>query len=163
MTHPQKPKRQTQAVAEKSRPYSDLNPRDLQEAMDDSVAAEVLGHNVTLLGKKLRPVTLASIALLKQVNSDLIAGVVIEESSNIILDCCIFLLLHSVSLEEATALAFDSPNNLRLAALKLADEIGAADIQETTGAIVQLLKDATSTQVRATQKEKGKDRNPLGN
>lgn len=159
---PRKPTRPTDTAIQPAFD-SGLNPRDLQEAMDDSVVPEVLGRGVVLLGKKLRPVTLASIALLKQVKSDLIAGVVIEESDNIILDCCVFLLLHSVTLEEATELAFDSPNKLRMEALILADSIGPADVNAMTKAIVDLLRDSTSTQVKAEPKKDIKGGNPLGN
>jgi len=140
-----------------------INPDDLQGIMDDSVVPEIVGHKPELLGRKLRPVTLASIALLKQIKSDLIAGVNIETSENIIIDSCVFVLLHSMPLEEAAELAFGPPAKLKLAALHLADEIKATNISELTTTIVEMLRDATSTQVKALPKKGELPDNPLGN
>ena len=118
---------------------------DTQQKLDNSVLKEILQHNPTIAGVKIRPITLASIALLKQLKSPLIEGTPFEEIENIILDCAIFLKVQSCDIKESTKLAFGDPSDLVAEALELADKIDPSKIKDVVASIVTLLQDATST------------------
>jgi hypothetical protein len=118
-----------------------------QKELDDSILSEILGVQPTIAGIQLRPITLASIALLKQVESPLIEGKPFEEIQNIILDCCIFLKIQSSDVKAATKLAFGDYDVLVSESLELAERIEPNKIKEVVQSIVDLLSDQTSTKV----------------
>ena len=120
---------------------------DLQEILNMTTNAGLLNPPTVLLGQTLRPITLASIALLQQLKSPLIAGKVIDQVDNIVLDCCIFIKVQSVSVKEATRLAFGPKEDLIESAMELAENIAPNEIETVISSIISLLKDATSTRV----------------
>jgi len=122
---------------------------DIQSVIDKSIQEELLGVAPKIAGLELRPLTLASIALLKQVGSSLIEGKPFSEIDNIVMECCIFLKIQSVSLKEATSLAYGDSEDLAFAALELADRINPSEIENVINSIVKLLTDQTSTKVSA--------------
>jgi hypothetical protein len=142
---------------------ADQMEKDLQEIMDDSVASEALGRVPMVAGRELRPITLASLALLKQAGSELISGVKLEDAENLLLDSCVFILLQSSTLEDATRLAFGTREQLNLEALKLADSIPPNEVHSFTDSIISMLMDATATQVKPMPRKGDKNSNPLGN
>lgn len=129
------------------------NQDSMQAMMDASVGGELLGVRKRILGREINPITLASIALLKQVKSPLIEGVPIESIQNVILECCIFMFLQTTPLREATALAFGDRIDLISASLEFANEIKPDDIQGTVTAIVDVLRDSTTTKVKTNPKK----------
>lgn len=120
---------------------------DIQEILNMTTNAGLLNPPTVLLGHKLRPITLASIALLQQLKSPLISGTVIDQVENIILDCCIFIKVQSSSVKEATKLVFGPKEALYESALELADSIAPNEIETVVSSIIALLRDSTSTRV----------------
>lgn len=135
---------------------------DLQSLHDAAVSNEVLGKPKYILGRELRPVTLETIVLLKQINSPLVLGVSMEEIENIFLDCCVFIVLQSGDNKEARRLAWN-PDELRDAALDLAAEVPATEFETVSDSVNNLLVEATQTSVEAKAKKGGADDDPLGN
>jgi hypothetical protein len=130
---------------------------DIQDIIDKSVHQELLGINPKIAGFEVRPITLASVALLKQVGSPLIEGKQFSEIENVVMECCIFLKMQSSSLKEATRLAYGEPQDLALAALELAENIDPSQIEEVISSIVKLLTDSTSTKVSVKSKSGSSD------
>ena len=121
--------------------------KNLQDVLNMSTNAGLLNPTTVLAGQSLRPITLASIALLQQLNSPIIAGKPIEEVDNIILDCCIFIKVQSVTAKEATKLVFGPKEALLEAAMDLAEAIAPHEIENVISSIIALLRDSTSTRV----------------
>lgn len=134
----------------------------LQSLHDLSIAAEVVGRKHEVLGKTLRPVTLETIILLKQINSPLILGLDIEKIENVFLDSCKFVVLQSSTKEEARSLAWDE-DKLHNVALDFASEVPAREFSQLTNSINAILMDATSTSVDAKPPKGGENNDPLGN
>lgn len=132
----------------------------MQELLDDSVKAELLGAEKSIMGHKVNPITMAYVTLLQQVKSPLIAGVPIDSIENILLDCCIFIRIQTLSVKEATKLAFGPREDLIVASLELAKDITAENIEGVITEIVSMLKDSTSTRVKPLPKDGD---NPLKN
>lgn len=125
------------------------------ELMNVATAESLLGGKSEVLGIQLRPVTLASIAMLTQIGSDLIAGKTMDECENIIMDCCHFIRIQTLPLKEAAALCRDL-DALDDASLEFADKIPPKDIKNVVAAITRILQEATETQVEP-QDEKGRE------
>lgn len=128
-----------------------------QTELDNSILKEILGVQPTIAGVELRPITLASIAILKQVGSPLIEGRAFDEIHNIILDCCIFLKIQSSDIKTATKLAFGDYDTLVAESLELAERIDPNKIKEVVQSIVDLLSDSTSTKVNVIPEDKSTD------
>jgi hypothetical protein len=126
---------------------------EMQRLMDVSVSGEALGTKTTLLGREIRPITLASITLLKQVRSPLVEGVKVDEIENVLLECCIFMVLQTGTIKEATKLAFGSRDELVEAALTFADSIEPDKVQSAVEVILGTLKESTSTKVQPQPKQ----------
>lgn len=121
---------------------------DELDKVDDtpSMISEMLGDGPTILGREVRPVTLASIALLERIGSPLIAGKNIEHTPEITLECMKFLLLQTGELEDARQYSLDLAK-LDIAALDLADSINPSEAEDVLNQVVSLLQDSMSTQV----------------
>lgn len=120
---------------------------DIQDLLNTTTNAGFLNAPIVVAGQTLRPITLASIALLQQLKSPLIAGKPIDEVENIIMDCCIFIKVQSLSVKEATKLAFGPKEALLEAAMELAETIPPNQIESVISSIIELLRDSTSTRV----------------
>jgi hypothetical protein len=120
----------------------------MQEILDDSVKMELLQVDKYIVGHRVYPITMAYVALLQQVKSPLIAGVPIDSIENILLDCCIFIRIQTLTVKEATKLAFGSREDLIVASLELAKDITPENIESVMEQIVSMLKDSTSTRVK---------------
>ena len=120
---------------------------NIQEILNMTSNVGLLSPTTVLAGQKLRPITLASIALLQQIKSPLIAGKSIDDVDNIILDCCIFIKIQSVSAKEATKLVFGPKEALFESAMELAETIPPNEIEQVISSIIDLLRDSTSTRV----------------
>jgi hypothetical protein len=136
---------------------------EMQKMLDGAVTGELLGTRPTIMGREIRPVTLASIALLKQAKSPLIEGVAIKDIQNVLLECCVFMFLQTSSLAEATSYVFGPYNELVLKALEFADTIPPEDVGGAVNQIIVAIRDATSTQVRAKSKHDDGGGTPRGN
>tara|TARA_R100000808_G_scaffold512_1_gene2671 strand:+ start:18478 stop:19002 length:525 start_codon:yes stop_codon:yes gene_type:complete len=128
---------------------TDKSIEGVQKDLDQSVVADMLGVKDVVLGIELRPLTLASIALLSQVKSPLIDGVEVDEIDNILLEICIFITLQSCDVNKATELAFGDRPKLIAEAMKIANTINANEVEIITGKVIQLISDSVSTQVEA--------------
>ncbi len=114
----------------------------------------LLNTKKTIMGYELNPITLASIALLQQLKSPLIAGKPIDEVDNIVLDCCIFIKVQTLSIKEATKLVFGPKEALLEAALEMASTIPPNEIEGVISSIIELLRDSTSTRVSVEAESK---------
>ena len=124
-----------------------IKSEEAQRVLDKAVNDQLLGRADIVLGVKLRPITLATITLLKEVDSQLIEGKDIELIDNILYECCIFMLIQSIPIEEATELVYGDKSQLVMATMKLADTIAPNEISSLSAKIISMLVDATSTQV----------------
>lgn len=132
--------------------------QEARRLMEVELAGELLETGPSILGEELRPITLASIALLMQVDSDLIKGVPIEECRNVLLDCCRFIRLQTLPLKEAARLVRDM-DRLDMEALEFADRIPANQTQEVIKAVVTCLRATTENRVEPVD-EKAKSSLP---
>lgn len=130
---------------------------DIQSVLDNSVHEELLEVAPVVFGMELRPVTLASIALLKQIKSPLIEGVPFAEIENIVIDACMFLKLQSCTLKEAQKLAFGNREELMGSALELAESIDPSDLDNVLNSVVSMLTKSTSTKVSVVNKDSSDD------
>lgn len=131
----------------------------MQALMDAAGEDSMLGKKQRVLGRDLRSITLADIAILNQAHSPLIDGSQISEVPNITLDSCIFIYLLSVPIKEATNLVFGDPDILRDKALEMASEVHPSEVTNLTTTCINLLKEATSTQVKV-EPRKGDKKEP---
>jgi len=115
---------------------------EAEKSMIDSHA----GGGVELLGMHMRPVTLGSLVMLMQVGSELIRGVPISQCRNILMDCCVFIRLHTLSFKQAVKLTRNKAA-LEDAALELAEKLSPADVGAIIDAVTLMIKKATETQV----------------
>jgi hypothetical protein len=135
---------------------SELN---LIESNEDRIMANVqsdmLGHMPTIFGKKLRPIKLASIALLQKTKNEIVSGKAIEDCDNLLLDSCKVVLLQSISLREAIKLA-DDPNELELQAYELADQIAPSEMPQFQQLVMDLLQSSQETRVEPVEETKAR-------
>tara|TARA_R100000963_G_C4637309_1_gene101216 strand:- start:653 stop:1174 length:522 start_codon:yes stop_codon:yes gene_type:complete len=126
---------------------TDKSIEEVQKDLDQSVIVDMLGVKDEVLGIELRPLTLASIALLSQVKSPLIDGVLVEDMDNILLEICIVITLQSCDIDKATELAFGDRSKLIAEAMKIADGVKANEVELITEKVIDIIGDSTSTQV----------------
>lgn len=126
---------------------------DIQELLNLTANNGLLKNQITVAGHELRPITLASIALLQQLKSPLIAGKPIDDVENIVLDCCIFIKVQSLSVKDATKLVFGPKEAMLEAALDMAATIPPNQIEEVITSIVNLLRESTSTRVSVVSED----------
>ena len=126
---------------------TDKSIEEVQKDLDQSVIVDMLGVKDEVLGLELRPLTLASIALLSQVKSPLIDGVEIENIDNILLEICIFITLQSCDIDKSTELAFGDRSKLIAEAMQIANKINANEVELITEKVINVIGDSTSTQV----------------
>jgi hypothetical protein len=107
---------------------------------------DMLGSKPSILGRKLRPVKLSSLALLQKTNNELVSGKLVEDCKNLILDSCKFVLFQSVPLKEALRLA-ESPEELNLKAYELADEVDPSQLEEFTQLVLGMINGASKNRV----------------
>lgn len=117
-----------------------------EDRIMEAVQDDLLGVKPNILGRKLRPVKLASIALLQKTKNEIVSGKAIEECQNLLLDSCKFVLLQSVSLREAIKLA-ETPEELEMRAYELADEIAPSDMPEFQKMVINLIENSQDTRV----------------
>lgn len=123
-----------------------------EESIMANVQSDMLGHMPTIFGKKLRPIKLASIALLQKTKNEIVSGKAIEDCENLLLDSCKVVLLQSVSLREAIKLA-DNPNELELQAYELADQIAPSEMPKFQQLVMDLLESSQETRVEPLPQE----------
>lgn len=125
---------------------------EAQRLLEKEVAADLLEDGPNILGHDLRPVTLASVALLMQTDSDLIKGKPVEECENILLDCCRFIRLQTLPLREAARLVRD-PEELDAQSLEFADQIPPGDVQGVINQVTKCLRDASEHRVEPSDED----------
>lgn len=111
-----------------------------------SMVNELFGEGSIVVQLQMRPITLASIALLERIDSQLINGNPIIHTPEMVLECCKFIALQTGTLKEAQALSRDR-DALDDRAFEIADKIGPSRAEEVLNEITAMLKDATDTQV----------------
>jgi hypothetical protein len=117
-----------------------------EDRIMEAVQDDLLGVKPNILGRKLRPVKLASIALLQKTKNEIISGKPIEDCANLILDSCKFVVLQSVPLREAIKLA-DNMTELEMRAYELADQIAPSEMPEFQQVVIDLIQGAQETRV----------------
>lgn len=93
------------------------------EKEENDVLEALLEEDQDIFGIKVRPLTLASLALLKKTNSVLVSGKSIEEiQDDVFIDCCKLLYIQSAPLPEVVKVCKD-PDDLECKAYELAERI----------------------------------------
>jgi hypothetical protein len=129
---------------------------------EEAVTHDFLGGTLDVGGIKLRPFTLATAAMLKEVNSPLIAGVPISEVPNIIIEVMKLIVIQSCPLEEAIELV-KSPDKLLTKAYMLADQIPTYRTREVVESVMDELRKSTETQVVPSSPNKKPKETESGN
>jgi hypothetical protein len=117
-----------------------------QQHNDAVIQNDLLGNGPTLLGMSLRPITLATLALLQQLDSDLLKGKAIEDCDNILLDCCRFVRMQTLPLKEATHLVRNRAA-MDDAALALADKVPPYELESFVGLVTTALHSSMDNKV----------------
>jgi hypothetical protein len=97
---------------------------------------------------KLRPVNLASIELMRTINSPLILGVKVADPRSLLGDVLEFIMLHTLTEEDAIDHVFLTAEQRRRAVLKWSMNIEIGDTEALVNDTIGVLAGATSTQVK---------------
>ena len=103
-----------------------------------------------LLGVKLNPVTLASLAMMQEAGCELISGKDVTEMSNVMLEILIFVYIHTEDADTIADLISNSTDHkkaLKMKALSMGHEITPKQIPALVEQIVNILSEATGTKV----------------
>lgn len=117
-----------------------------KESLEKAINDDLLGITPSILGRKVRPITLSSIILLQKTENELVSGKPISECKDIILDSCRFVVLQSTTLSEATKLAGDV-DLLTTKAYELADSIPLHQMDEFSDQVIKVISDAQKSRV----------------
>ena len=127
---------------------------DIQKTLDaDDVINKFLGGDEfvnKMLGVKLKPVTLASLAMMQEAGCELISGKEMDAMSNIMLEVLLFVYIHTQEPEKIAEIISNSEDHkkaLKMRALTMGHEITPKQIPELVEQIVEILSEATGTKV----------------
>lgn len=127
---------------------------DIQKTLDsDAALRKFLGGDKfvnDLLGIELKPVTLASLAIMQEAGCELISGKEIDAMDNVMMEILLFVYIHSEELEvlsEIISKAEDPKKAMKMRALTMGHEIQPDEIPALVNRIVNILSEATSTKV----------------
>ena len=164
-------KQNSKNIKENVNQFKEVKPTDskenaLQEKVDKSVLCDIVGEvsnsKYSCLGLgNLRPMTLASVSILKRLDSPLINEIPVEEIDDIFAECAKFVLAHSLPTKDILALCRDS-DKLDIECLKLMEGIPVSKSDLFTEAVLEIMNDSVSTQVDA-EPEDSDDVAPSGN
>ena len=161
---PAKKKQETAPPPDDGDPDDDLLAfeKEAAEMMGNAVGEDMLGIVEEIANVQLRPVTMATIALLKTTGNDHISGKTFEEIPNLSLDTAKFVILQdaSRSVREAVAITRD-PELFEGMAYELMETIPAEKNAELNMRVILAIKDAMMTQVKALP-EKGAKPDDVG-
>jgi hypothetical protein len=135
------------------------SPTAEQELLDEKteenttpVTDDLLGRDVDVGPFKMKPITLATISLLKEINSPLIMGVQLDDVPNIVQNVLELILIQKLPLKDAAELVQDR-TTFRLRCLEMGDGIQPDQIEDLVTQCTQALADATSGQVEPKEPE----------
>ena len=103
-----------------------------------------------VLGIKLKPVTLASLAIMQDAGCQIISGIDVEEMDNLMLEILLFVYIHTEEHKVLTNIICSEKNPkaaLKEASLNLGVDINPKQIPSLVEQIVKILTDATGTKV----------------
>ena len=133
---------------------------DIQKTLDsDAALRKFLGGDTfvnDLLGVELKPVTLASLAMMQEAGCELISGKEVSEMSNIMLEVLLFVYIHTEDVEKISEIIADSDDHkkaLKMRALSMGHEITPKQIPALVEQIVNILTEATGTKVEPVPDE----------
>lgn len=119
-----------------------------QAEHDGSVIEDMTGFENEVASIKLRRVSLATISLMRKANSPLVTGVGISKIENVLYECALFILFHTLPLPEVVRLLQGSKEDLELAVFEFADTIPAHHVGTLFENVMALLRSQLSTQVK---------------
>ena len=94
---------------------------DIQKTLDsDAALRKFLGGDTfvnDLLGVELKPVTLASLAMMQEAGCELISGKEIDEMNNVMLEILLFVYIHTEDIEKISEIISESADHQK--ALKI--------------------------------------------
>ena len=135
-------------------PQDDGIDEDIKRTLDgDEAINKFLGGDEfvnDLLGVKLKPVTLASLAMMQEAGCELISGKEMDEMSNIMLEVLLFVYIHTEDPEKIAEIISNSEDHqkaLKMRALTMGHKITPKQIPELVEQIVEILSEATGTKV----------------
>lgn len=127
-------------------PKTDEERQAHAEKMNKAVSADLIGVPIKVGNLTLRPFTLATASMLKEIESPLIMGVPMASVPNIVLEVMRLLALQSATLSEARAMVADR-DKLDDAAYAIADSIPVNKTSDVVEQAIQKLREASETQV----------------
>lgn len=123
---------------------------DLMEELEDRTDPNKLGMGKTekIDDMSIRPVTLASLEMLRMVGSPLIKGIEVEDSVELLPYCLEFLYLHCEGEDEAMEYALEEDKKARKKTiLKWSSKIEVKDHAKFVEGTLEVLNKSVSTQV----------------
>ena len=118
-----------------------------EEEKDIAIEQAIAGEHPELLGKKLRPVTLTTIAILVRSGNSLVKGVSIDNTAELLLDCLKFIVIQSRPLKDVLKLLKD-PDLFEAEAWKEGDALDASEAESLIYTCAEMLRIASSTKVK---------------
>lgn len=122
-----------------------------------SVGKDLLGGQVVVGGLTMRPLSMASIAMMKQISSPLLAGSDLNAIPSLFLDVVTLIVLQSLPLAESTRLVLNDRDGLTTKAYELMETIHPSKIEELLTQVITHFRESTATQVDAKKPSKFKD------
>lgn len=136
------------------------------ELATDSVlpSLAVPEDDLLVMGKKLRPVTMATLGFLTRARSELMSGKPSSMIGDFMMEVVIFFLVQQGSLADgmamATKLQFMDTEERKLFLYEIADTIPSGEGSKLVGTVTKLLENAFSTQVVPIPEKGGKTSSP---
>ena len=164
---------------------SKRKPKQIEVVTDDDVLADVMNDStgelatdpvlpslvvpddyLVVMGKKLRPVTMATLCFLTRARSELMTGKPANEIGDFMMEVVIFFLVQQGTLADgmamATKLQFMDTEERMLYIYEIAESIPSEEGTKLVGTVTRLLQNAFSTQVAPVAEKGGKSASSPG-
>ena len=125
---------------------------DISKTIDKNesdIGKDLLGGKVIVGGLSMRPLSMASIAMMKQINSPLLAGADLNAIPSLFLDVVTLIVLQTLPLAESSRLVLSDRDGLTTKAYELMETIHPSKIEELLTQVITHFRDSTATQVNA--------------
>ena len=103
-----------------------------------------------VLGIKLKPVTLSSLAIMQEAGCQIISGIEVEEMDNLMLEILLFVYIHTAEHDDLTKVICskgDAKQLIKQEALNIGLDVSPKEIPSLVDQIVTMLTEATATKV----------------
>lgn len=114
----------------------------------------LLEDGAEICGYSLRPITLATIAMLKRTGNELVSGLPLDDCPNVMMHSAAFIVLQSVPLAEAIKLT-KNPDALETRAFEVCDTLSYSEGRTMVEDCLNFLADSMGNRVEAVPEDEG--------